>query len=87
MCTLRSPLPDTADDSNSHAIRPKGSSINLPGGTQSDPSISPVTTSTMITTSNSLVKGAGRSISVAVIDFTPYAVTSYPAYEPTSTDG
>lgn len=26
--------------------------------------------------------GAGDSISIAVIDFTPYTVISYPAYEP-----
>ena len=56
MCTLGEYMPDSIDDSNSHAIRLKGSSFNLSGGTQSDPSISPVTTSTMITISNSLVR-------------------------------
>ena len=34
---------------------------NLSGGTQSDPTISPVTTAIMITTSNSLLGGSGRS--------------------------
>src|SRR5271165_1049860 len=34
---------------------------NLAGGTQSDPTISPVATSIMITTSNSLLEGSGMS--------------------------
>ena len=38
---------------------------NLSGGTQSDPTISPVAPSIMITTSNSLLEGSGMSNQVA----------------------
>src|SRR6516162_2557706 len=43
-----------------HHRRPRLAS-NLSGRTQSDPTISPVTTAIMITTSNSLLGGSGRS--------------------------
>lgn len=80
-------MPDSTDDLDSHAIGPKGSSFNL----FERNSVRPKHLSGHNIDHDYYFelpfKGAGRSISIAVIDFTPFAVTNYPAYEPTSSDG
>jgi hypothetical protein len=49
---------------------------------RSDPNISPIARSTMITTSNSLGIGSGMPNRVAVIYCTPCPISSCPACEP-----
>jgi hypothetical protein len=51
-------------------------------GTQSDPCISSVATSIMITSSHSPLQGAGRPINYSVFDCTPWRFQGCPACEP-----